>query len=192
MLETLVVPSINHVLRGNTWALKRLSALAGKSVRLECAPFILALSIVEGGELAPAAAEAPPQATIRVTPGVMLRLVAADETAWKEIDVTGDTELATVVNQVWRNLRWDIEEDLARVFGDIVAHRMAETGRTLRRWGEDSADNLARSFAEYWTEENPLIARRRDIEQFNADVDRLRDDLARTEKRVTRLGERKN
>lgn len=187
MLEPLVVPSINHVLRGNTWALERLAALAGKTVRLECMPFSLALSILEGGELAPAATDAVPEATIRVTPGVMLRLVAADETAWNEIDVTGDAELATVVNQVWRNLRWDIEEDLARVLGDIAAHRMAETGRTLRRWSEQSADNLARSFAEYWTEEDPLIARRRDIEQFNADVDQLRDDVARLEKRVGRL-----
>ncbi len=187
MIEPLVVPSINHVLRGNAWALERLAGLSGKTVRIECAPFILALAIADGGELAPAAADAVPDATIRVTPGVMLRLVAADETAWNEIDVTGDAELATVVNQVWRNLRWDIEEDLARVFGDIAAHRMAETGRTLQRWGAQSADNLARSFAEYWTEEDPLIARRRDVEQFNTEVDHLRDDVARLEMRLARL-----
>ena len=188
MLEPLVVPSINHVLRGNTWALERLARLAGKTVRIECAPFILALAIADGGELAPAAADAAPDATIRVTPGVMLRLVAADETAWSQIDVTGDADLATTVNQVWRNVRWDFEEDLARMFGDIAAHRMAETGRTVQRWGAQSADNLARSFAEYWTEEDPLIARRRDVEQFNADVDRLRDDLARLDKKIARLG----
>jgi len=185
MLEPLVVPSINHVLRGSSWALERLAPLAGKTVRFECVPFILVLAIGEGGEVAPAASDAAPDATIHVTPGVMLRLVAADETAWNEIDVTGDTELATAVNQLWRNLRWDFEEDLARVFGDIAAHRIAETGRTLQRWGAQSADNLARSLAEYWTEEDPLIARRRDIEQFNTDVDRLRDDVARLQKRLT-------
>lgn len=187
MLEPLVVPSINHVLRGNAWALERLAPLAGKTLRIQCAPFLLALEICPGGELAPAPAAAIPDATLGVSPGVMLRLVANDENAWKEVTVAGDTELATVVSQVWRNVHWDVEEDLARVFGDIAGHRMAETGRTLQRWGAQSADNLARSFAEYWTEEDPLIARRRDVEQFNGDVDRLRDDVARLEKRVEHL-----
>ena len=187
MLAPLVVPSINHVLRGNAWALERLAPLAGKTLRIDCTPFVLALEIRAGGELAAAPAASTPDATIRVSPGVMLRLVANDDNAWKEVAVAGDTELATAVNQVWRNIHWDVEEDLARVFGDIAAHRMADTGRTLQRWGAQSADNLARSFAEYWTEENPLIARRRDIEQFNAEVDRLRDDLARLEKRVGRV-----
>jgi ubiquinone biosynthesis accessory factor UbiJ len=188
MLEPLVVPSMNHVLRGNAWALERLAPLAGKTVRIECVPFVLALQIRDGGELAPAPADTAPDATIRVSPGAMLRLVANDENAWTEIDIAGDTDLATAVNQVWRNVRWDFEEDLARVFGDIAAHRMAETGRTLKRWGTQSADNLARSLAEYWTEEDPLIARRRDVEQFNAEVDRFRDDVARLEKRIARLG----
>ena len=79
------------------------------------------------------------------------------------------------------------EEDLAVLFGDIAAHRMAQTARNLDRWRAQSLDGLAHSFAEYWTEEQPLIARAGDVESFNREVDRLRDDLARLEKRIQQL-----
>ncbi len=66
----------------------------------------------------------------------MLRLAAREESAWREIEVGGDTDFAAAINHIARNLRWDVEEDLSRIFGDIAAHRMAETGRTFQRWGE--------------------------------------------------------
>ncbi|MNC94507.1 hypothetical protein D3C83_113790 [compost metagenome] len=64
---------------------------------------------------------------------------------------------------------------------------MMQTGRTLDQRRAQSFDNLARSFAEYWTEEQPLIARAQDVEHFNRNVDQLRDDLARLEKRIESL-----
>jgi ubiquinone biosynthesis protein UbiJ len=70
------------------------------------------------------------------------------------------------------------------VFGDIAAHRVVQAGGTLRQWGAQATDNLARSFTEYWTEEQPLIARSADVAKFNRDVYRLRDDIARLEKRL--------
>ncbi len=149
-----------------------------------CFPLTLLLGISAGGEVAAAAAHSTPEVTIRLTPGLMLRLAARDASAWNEIRVEGDPQLAAALSQVARNLRWDMEEDLSRMFGDIAAHRMAETARTLDHWGRQGADNLARAFAEYWTEEQPLIAGGAQIEQFNREVDALRDDVARLEKRI--------
>jgi ubiquinone biosynthesis protein UbiJ len=131
--------------------------------------------------------QATPDVTIRCTPGIAMRLAARDEAAWSEVGVNGDTAFAEALNYICRNLRWDAEEDLARVFGDIAAHRMMQAGEALRRWGEQAGDNLARSISEYWTEEQPLIARASDIECFIRDVDRLRDDVARLEKRLENL-----
>src|SRR5688572_31420501 len=102
----------------------------------------------------------------------MLRLSARDDTAWREVGIAGDTDFASAIHQLARDLRWDVEEDLSRVFGDIAAHRMAETGRTLRHWGGQAMENTGRSFAEYWTEEQPLIAAAREIDEFNRAVDR--------------------
>ncbi|HEX9672304.1 MAG TPA: hypothetical protein VGA12_02585 [Burkholderiales bacterium] len=211
-----VAAAVNHLLRGASWAREALRRHAGKTARFELIPLAnpsppplsrmerggssspslawgkgmgwgLALTVLESGEVAPAAADAVPAATVRLGPGLMLRLAARDESAWREISITGDTDFASAIHHVARNLRWDVEEDLSRVFGDIAAHRMAETGRTVQRWGEQAAENTARAFAEYWTEEQPLIAGARDLEEFGRAVDQLRDDAARLEKRIERL-----
>lgn len=183
-LEAAAAAFTNHLLRGASWALDALKPFAGRTARIDTLPFALALTVVESGEIIPAGAGAVPHATLRVTPGLLLRLAARDEHAWRDIEVTGDTDFASAIHHVARNLRWDVEEDLSRVFGDIAAHRMAETGRTFQRWSTQAADNTARAFAEYWTEEQPLIAARRDLDEFSRSVDRLRDDAARLEKRI--------
>jgi ubiquinone biosynthesis protein UbiJ len=190
MLDPAATAFINHLLRGAGWARDALKPFAGRTARFEVAPFALSLTVLESGETAPAAAAAEPAATIRLTPGLMLRLSARDETAWREIEVAGDAEFIAAINQVARNLHWDMEEDLSRVFGDVAAHRMAQTGRTLQRWGEQAVENTGRSFAEYWTEEQPLIAGRHDLELFNHAVDQLRDDVARLEKRLDQVAGR--
>ena len=178
--------AVNHLLRGASWARDALRRHAGKTARFEIIPLAVALTVLERGEVAPAGADAVPAATVQLGPGLMLRLAARDESAWREVSITGDTDFASAVHHVARNLRWDVEEDLSRVFGDIAAHRMAETGRTFQRWGAQSAENTARAFAEYWTEEQPLIAGARDLEAFGRAVDQLRDDAARLEKRIER------
>jgi ubiquinone biosynthesis protein UbiJ len=187
VIPSLYIPAINRLLRQNSWALERLRPFAGKGVRVECFPMTMVLGITEIGETAAASPETLPDVTIRLSPGVMLRLAARDASAWNDIAVEGDPPLAAALNHIARNIRWDVEEDLSRVFGDIAAHRMVEAGRKLDNWGRQGADNLARSFAEYWTEEQPLIANRADLEQFNRDVDVLRDDVARLEKRIEQI-----
>jgi ubiquinone biosynthesis protein UbiJ len=175
---------INHLLRSASWARDALRRHAGKTARFEVFPLSAALTVLANGEVAPASAGAQPAATVRMGPGLLLRLAARDENAWREVEIAGDTDFASAVHHVARNLRWDVEEDLSRVFGDVAAHRMAETARTVHRWGEQAAENTARSFSEYWTEEQPLIAGARDLEEFGRAVDQLRDDAARLEKRL--------
>jgi ubiquinone biosynthesis accessory factor UbiJ len=187
MLEPAATAFINHLLRDAGWARDALKPFTGRTARFEMAPFALSVTVLENGEVAPAAADAVPTATARLTPGLMLRLAARDESAWREVDIAGDADFAQALHHLARNLQWDVEEDLSRAFGDVAAHRMAETGRTFRGWGERAFDNTARSLAEYWTEERPLIASARDLDEFNRAVDDLRDEIARLEKRLASL-----
>ena len=187
MLDSTVAAAINHLLRRAAWAREDLRRHAAKTARVEALPFVFSLVVLDSGEVSAAPRDAAAAAVITLTPGVAMRLAARDESAWKDVAVTGDTDFAATLNSVARNLRWDVEEDLSRIFGDIAAHRMAETARTLQRWGEQSLENAARSAAEYWTEERPLIASMRAVREFVSDVDALRDDVARLEKRVENL-----
>lgn len=187
ILNATAAAGINHLLRGAAWARAELRRHAGKTARFDIVPARFSLTVLDGGEVAVAAAATAPEVTLRLTPGLMLRLAARDESAWTEVAAAGDTDFAATINQLARGLRWDYEEDLSRVFGDIAAHRMAETARAVRRWSGQSMENVARSFAEYWTEERPLIASAREVEEFNREVDVLRDDAARLEKRLENL-----
>jgi ubiquinone biosynthesis protein UbiJ len=47
---------------------------------------------------------------------------------------------------------------------------------------------MSQAAAEYWTEESPLVATRVKVEDFVAEVSRLRDGIERLEKRLERLG----
>jgi ubiquinone biosynthesis protein UbiJ len=190
VFDPALVAFVNHLLRGADWARQELRRYAGRTVRFEVFPFALSLTVLDSGEVAAADAAAVPVVIARLTPGLVLRLAARDEKAWQDVEISGDTDFAAAIHHVARNLRWDVEEDLSRVFGDIAAHRMSETGRTLNRWGTQALENTGRAFAEYWTEEQPLIAGRRDLDEFNRAVDALRDDVARLEKRIENLSNR--
>jgi ubiquinone biosynthesis protein UbiJ len=179
--------AINHLLKSASWARARLQPFAGKTARFNLPLWALTLAIRDSGEVDDATATAAADASFALTPGVVLRLLAGDHHAWQQVEVSGDTALAHEILAIAQNLRWDVEEDLSRVFGDIVAHRMVQAGDEFRRWQHQAADNIARSAVAYWTEEQPLIATRHDIECFLRDVDTLSDDVARIEKRIEHL-----
>ena len=134
----------------------------------------------------------PTDATFTLTPGVALRMLASDQNAWQNVQVSGDTELAREILFVAQHLRWDAEEDLSRVFGDIIAHRIVQTAGDLKHWQQQTTDSIARSAAAYWTDEQPLLAARHDVERFVREVDALRDDAARFEKRLQHLMNRQD
>lgn len=192
MFDALAGAPLNHLLRASAWAREALQPHAGKVARFRCPPFETRLVVLDSGEVAPAAAEAADAVTLTLTPGLMLRVAARDDTAWRDVVTDGDTGLAETIHQLWRHLRWDAEEDLSKIVGDIAAHRIAGSGRALQQWAQSGGDNLARALAEYWTEEQPLIATTADVAAFNAEVDHLRDDVARLEKRIARLDARNN
>jgi len=187
LLAVFAAAPVNHVLRGESWALRRLMPYAGKTAAFDAVPFAFSFTVRDDGTVAPAVPGIPPDATFRITMPAALRLLAGDERAYDEVVVNGDAEFAEVVAFVVRNARWDLEEDLARIFGDVAAHRLVGTGRSVLRLQARAAASVAHNLAEYWTEERPLIARRSDVSRFVDDVDALRDDLERLAQRIARL-----
>jgi ubiquinone biosynthesis accessory factor UbiJ len=188
MLESLAASGINHLLRGADWARERLQPFAGASVRFVVPPVNATFSIAEDGMLLTAAQEIEPDATIKLTPPLAFRLIVLkDESARAEVEVDGDAALAAALTRVLNTLRWDAEEDLSRVIGDIAAHRAVRAGQAFVDWQRATAANLARAVGEYVTEEQPVIAGREALHAFAQAVDELRDDTERLDKRIERL-----
>ncbi len=187
MLTQLAVAPINHVLRGESWALRRLAEFAGRSARFDIAPFSALVTVRDSGELAAAASDTVADVHIRLTPAAAARILSGDQAAYDEVRVDGDSEFAQALQFVIRNARWDVEEDLARVIGDTVAHRAVGAGRAVVQLQARAAASLARNLSDYWLEERPLIARRADVANWVHEVDRLRDDVERLAQRIARL-----
>ncbi len=187
MLTSLGLGTINRTLRSTEWALQRLRAHAGKVARVECLPFTATVRVDPNGELESPREAATPDVVVRMTPGAALRLLARDEAAWNEIGIEGDSHFATALNQVWQQLDWGFEEDLSHLVGDIAAHRIVTTATQARETAMHAVQSGLRNLLEYWTEERPVVALRHHVETYTRQVDALRDDVARLEKRIEAL-----
>ena len=179
--------AVNHVLRSAPLARERLARHAGRTVAFRIGPLEPAFTIQTTGEVTPALRDAPRDLDVRISPFLLPRLMAREESAWRDVEMTGDMELAQEVSFIARNVSWDVEEDLSRVVGDIAAHRIVSGARAFDAWARDAALRTAQGASEYWTEESPLIASRVKVESFVRDVSELRDAVDRLEKRIERL-----
>ena len=187
MLAAAFVAFVNHLLESAPWARDKLSAHAGKTALFDVFPARLALAVAADGRLQPALPEALPAVTIRLTHLTLIEVLADGEEAWRKAEVAGDTDFAAVISQLVSNLRWDVEEDLSRVVGDIAAHRMAQAGRAAAAWPQQAAKSLAENAAEYLTEEKAVLVTPLQAAEFMREVDELRDAVERLDKRIERL-----
>ena len=187
MFSHITASSINHVLRGESWALRLLQPFAGHIAKFDVFPFSISLTVSDTGEVLGSAPNAAAHTVFRCSPALALRVLGGDQAAYQQVEMSGDTEFGQAVAFVIRNARWDAEEDLARVFGDVIAHRAVGAAQGLLRLQARAAASITRNLADYLVEERPLIARRLDVETFVRDVDTLRDDTERLEQRISRL-----
>ncbi len=188
MLIDAALGFINHLLAGEAWARNRLKAFAGKTVRLEQGALCLSLAISSSGLLFVATdKEATEDVSITLPADAPLRALTDRSSLFTAAKISGSAELAESLGFIFRNLRWDVESDLALLVGDIAARRLVDGSRQLVEWHRQQATRLAMNVAEYFTEENPAVARTPDISTFCGDVRHLRDAMDRLEKRVASL-----
>ena len=184
---SLSASTLNHLLSQSGWALPRLAKFAGRTARFNIAPFSFAYTVQDDGTLRSAVEDAIADASCNISPSLLPRLALKDETAIALIQSSGDAALLAEIFYLSRNLRWDAAEDLSRVTGDIAAERLVKLADSTQQQIRSSAQSLTEAFAEYWTEERPLVAKSIHINSFVQQVDALRDDVARLEQRINRI-----
>ncbi len=104
-----------------------------------------------------------------------------------EVKIAGDTELAHQFGNLLSDLDIDWEEQLSKVFGDLIAHRLGSLFRQAGDWGKGRSEAFTSNLGEYLQEELRLLPVRLEIEEFLADVDALRDDVERLQARLKLL-----
>lgn len=187
-LESPFAAALNQLLEAESWARGRLAPFAGEVLELRAPPLpALRFEIAADGRLAPAAAQAVAALVVTVGPGALAAAVKGEAHLLRAVEVAGNARLAGEVMFLFRHLRWDAEEELAKFIGDVAAHRLAGMARGAAAWHADAAQRIAESLIEYATEEKPLLVKREELEEVALAHARLRDGLERIEKRLNRL-----
>lgn len=187
MFKPLIQFVLQHLMQQNSWTAPLLQPYAHKTLRLDFKVAQATLTILNSGELAVAGDTAEADATIHLPPSLAMRLLRQDPLAQSLIKIEGDAALGIEVGKILSAVRWDVEEDLSKVVGDIAAYQIVQIGQQKwQRW-QSQATTLGEMLAEYWQEEQPMLAKKTHIEQFNRAVDQLREDADRLQQRVDRL-----
>ena len=189
LFESPVTVALNHLLEAEPWARERLARFAGAVVEMRAALLPpLRLSISPDGWLSPAGLEeAAPSLVLTFGPDVVPALIRGEDHLMRAVQAEGDSRLAAQMLFLVRHLRWDAEEDLARVLGDVTAHRLAASARELLASQREALARTAENVADYLLEERQLLAHPASFEEHRAAVADLRAAIERLEKRIDGL-----
>ncbi|MCW3156153.1 SCP2 sterol-binding domain-containing protein [Achromobacter spanius] len=173
----MAVSALNALLRREDWARERLARHAGKTVRFALGGFTLALTIDSEGQAAQADPAVVPDVTLTVAPEKLpLPRLGAERDApdfAEATHISGDAALAQVVADLSRQLRWDPEDALARVVGDIAALRIVGGARAAADGARTASKRLAENVSEYLAEESGVLVGRPALEQWRLDLAEL-------------------
>lgn len=132
-MQRQLVLVLNHVLQQEPEAQARLKRQAGRLVEAHWRHFNVRLQATPAGLLDLGSPAAQPDLTLTLTEESPFALAQAAVRGDKPpIRIAGDVQLAAEVQWLVDHVRWDVEEDLSRIFGDAPAHAI---GQALRRMG---------------------------------------------------------
>ena len=186
-LVDLFVPLLNHLLAREDWARQRLQPYKAQTARIEGGPVQLTMTVDELGAFRSGKPDEVAAVTITLPSDAPFRMLTDPSSILGAARITGAASFAETLAFVFRNLRWDYEADLAGIIGDIPAHRISRLLAEGVAWQQSAARKLGMNAAEFATEESGLVTSARELSRFAQDVDQLRDDAARLEKRISRL-----
>jgi ubiquinone biosynthesis accessory factor UbiJ len=131
-MQQRLVLLLNHVLQAEPQAVERLLRQKGRVALMESEPFAIKLVVTDAGLLNLAASDAEADLSLKVLdtqPWALLQtLLRGDK---PRMEISGDVMLAAEVNWLVDHVRWDVEEDLSRIVGDVLAHTLMQALRQV-------------------------------------------------------------
>lgn len=181
------VRGLNHLIGSETWAQDRLRKHAGAQLLVVAGPFRVCLGIDHSGLFHLASGSNEPDVRLTLPAEVVVRALFERDKLFSSVKLEGSVDVAESLAFVFRNLEWDVESDLAAIIGDIPAYRLVRMGRSLASTLHQGTTRVLENFREYAVDESALLLHGSDVAEFANAVNALRDDVARLEKRLSRL-----
>ncbi|PXX14280.1 ubiquinone biosynthesis protein UbiJ [Nitrosomonas ureae] len=192
MLTTVVIASINHVLRSESWASRRLQSFNGKTFCIRTFPLInLKMLINTTGELQKVDDSMNADATLTLSPLILPRLLARELNAFAQIKTSGNPALVEELINIGQHidLKGIVEHDLSNAIGDIPAHRIAHAGEHLVQWQTKNIDRFSQTLIEYLTEENVFLIKPDTARRFAEEINCVQLNIEQLERRLNKLAQ---
>lgn len=183
---------VNRYIALDPAAVNKLSALAGKVLRVHCnLPSLTINMLVAQDRLVFSHGETlDANTTVSGSLTALLSLLHDPEPSRlreKGIVITGNTALLTALQDLLANLNVDWEYQLSKFIGDIPTQLVSEGATTARKFGKRASSSLTRDFDVYLHEEKNLFPEASQLQSFYKDIDAFRLRVDRLESRTTRL-----
>jgi len=185
--ERLLPRLLNHLIQNEAWAAERLRPFDGKQALIRLGAQDIYLVLDSRGFFAAGSAKDPVAVTVNLPADTPAKLLLDKDAVFQAARLSGSIDFAETLAFVFRNLRWDIEADLAAYVGDIPAYRLEKLRRNLLSATREASSKATQNVVEYLTEDSNSLPAPREVVAFIREVDVLRDAVARLEKRLDRL-----
>ena len=181
---------LNHLLSQNDWMQSKLINHKNKVIVIEISGFKLILRIDKNGLLQSLNESEKNDCIIKLTVNDFINQLINNNNNGN-ISIEGDLELANQVSQVLKKIEWDVEEDLSRYIGDIPAIQTTMILKKIVASSQKNIKNITGALLEYWQEENKILTKKRNVEIFYSEVDKIVEDTERLEARIKIILEKK-
>lgn len=131
-LQDKLVILLNHVLSQEPVAHERLRRQQGRRINIGWREHQLQWLITPAGLLERADLNSAPDLSVRVNEESPFALLEGWRQGQKPaMRIEGDVMLAAELNWLVDHVRWDIEEDLSRLVGDAMAHKLTGVAKRV-------------------------------------------------------------
>ena len=189
----LVETAINRYLALDPEMLDKMEEFSGKVIKLEIIGLNKTLYMLPGSRGIQVRTEHEGEAdtTLRGTPISLFKMGLAANAAKLllkgEVEISGDTRLGHQFKNMFSQMDIDWSEPLANLLGDTVAYQLQQSGKKLGGWGKNTMESVSRSVSEYLQEESRDLVTETELNNFNDEVDQLRNDVDRLQAKINAL-----
>ncbi len=181
---------IATVLRLDPHTQQSLSSINGKVIRVDVtSPAIkFHLIVVDNSIDVEGSFDAEPDTTISGSARDLMSLRTSNDALYTgAVKIEGDAGVGEGLRSILSNIDIDIEEVVAPLTGDTIAHQIGRIGKSFNAWFAETGTSIKRNSSEYLQEEAQILAPNSEVNRFCNEVDELREKSDRLDARVRAL-----
>ena len=185
--------ALNRYLSLDPNSAELLAPLAGKVIAVNIQPFDETIYLCPSNDAIQLLDQFPGQTDTLLTGSLSaLGLMGLSSSPMRaifsgEVKIEGDISTGQQFQELFAKLDINLEQQVARLTGETIAHNISQWFRAGRDWSKESVETFRLNAAEFLQEETRDLPAKAEMDIFCRHVDELRTDFDRLQSRIDRL-----